>query len=370
MDKDAELQIVARLKKESAVSTAPQKNILESIIAKIYWEYFQQNRWKYHQRSRTEDVINPDDFRTWDTHTMFEEIHRHFQRSLQDENVLMKTSLASINELIVEATNSRLYRPTVYDLLAYTAIDFYKTDEHSLTLGINRFVLKDTAYFSSFETMKLPEADTFSFQLNALKLYQKLLQFHKNRDTTAYVDAELQRLAFLMKAGSFEHDNQHYKNALRKISKENQHHPSSALADFEFASLLLREGSDYRPGENPEVQFSKKEALAYCDKAIKAFPGSHGAEKCAILRSRILDHAILIRTEKFIPINKPSFIRISYANTKSISFRAYPVSFEFYEDFWQQNDSTMLSRLQSIPVAAQWNIDLKDLQDYQQHIPK
>lgn len=367
LSKDAEVQIVNRLIKESAISTAPQKNIIESIIAKIYWQYFQENRWRYYQRTRTTEKVNPDDFRTWDTRTMFEEIHHHFQLSLQDEDVLQKTRLTAINELINEATNSQLYRPTVFDLLANIAIDFYQTDENSLSIPKNGFVLNDTLYFNAFEDMTLAHADSLSLQLNALKLYQRLLRFHKDKDTTAYVDAELQRLNFLVKAGNFDNENHFYKTALRRLSTKFKHHPASTLSDFEFASVLYREGSAYSPGGDREIQFRLTEALDYCEKAIQAFPKSDGAEKCAILKSKILDYRINLQAEKFIPIDKPSFMKVAYANISALSFRIYPMSPDDYDKFLRSNDSTMMAQLKAMPVVSQWKVELKNIGDYQQH---
>ena len=53
LQENAEIGIVNKFKTEISQSERPLKNLLESVLANIYWEYFKQNRWKYYQRSRT-----------------------------------------------------------------------------------------------------------------------------------------------------------------------------------------------------------------------------------------------------------------------------------------------------------------------------
>ncbi|MFN7494677.1 MAG: hypothetical protein ACK5RG_17280, partial [Cyclobacteriaceae bacterium] len=55
LEEDAELLIVNRFKKEIGESKFPHKNILESMLASIYWQHFQENRWRYYNRSQTDE---------------------------------------------------------------------------------------------------------------------------------------------------------------------------------------------------------------------------------------------------------------------------------------------------------------------------
>jgi len=45
IEEEAKLKIIQRFKKTIAESKAPEKNILESILAQMYWKYYQQNRY-------------------------------------------------------------------------------------------------------------------------------------------------------------------------------------------------------------------------------------------------------------------------------------------------------------------------------------
>ena len=70
-----------------AKSTFPTKNILESYLANLYWQYFQQNRYQFYNRTKTEIKVDSIDFRTWDLTTLFNEISIHFNASLQNTRV-------------------------------------------------------------------------------------------------------------------------------------------------------------------------------------------------------------------------------------------------------------------------------------------
>src|SRR5690606_19223444 len=100
---DAELLIVEKWKNEIETSAVPLKNILESVLANLYWQYFRENRWKYYNRSHTQEVININDFRTWDAEAMFREIHKHYQLSLADTQVLQQINVSLLNEILIQA---------------------------------------------------------------------------------------------------------------------------------------------------------------------------------------------------------------------------------------------------------------------------
>ncbi len=51
---------------KEAIATAPEpmKPVMNAILANWYWNYFNQNRWQFMQRTQTENVPS-DDFTTW-----------------------------------------------------------------------------------------------------------------------------------------------------------------------------------------------------------------------------------------------------------------------------------------------------------------
>jgi TonB-dependent SusC/RagA subfamily outer membrane receptor len=365
LQEDAELEIIRRFEKEISESSFPQRNILSGILARIYWEYLQQNRYVIFQRSVVNDATS-NDFRTWDARLFFREIHRHFRSALHHPIQLQRISLDTIDEILINAENSRLYRPTLYDFLAHMALDFYQAEESSLITPANKFVVDDIGYLNNFEAIAIAAPDSLAPLAEALKIYQSLLAFHK-KDTLAYVNVELERLQLVIGSGTFPNGDELHKTALKKISDTYRSHPASALADYELARMLFDEGQDYTPAKK-DNQFKKAEAMAICNRVIETFPESHGGEKCAIMKKQMMTSSLSLQSETFIPVNKPSLIQISYKNISSLSFAAYPVTAEYYERLISRmNDTTMLAEIKKLKPAAQWQVALKNLRDYQTH---
>src|SRR5690606_26263893 len=82
LEEDAQLNIVQEFKSAIAQSQFPTKNILESYLANLYWNYFQQNRYRFYNRTETEEKMDEIDFRTRDLNTIFSDKGTYFDSSL------------------------------------------------------------------------------------------------------------------------------------------------------------------------------------------------------------------------------------------------------------------------------------------------
>ena len=85
LEEDAQLKIATDFKQEIDKAEFPTKNVLESYLANLYWQFFQQNRYQFYNRTKTEVKVDSVDFRTWDLTTLFKEITVHFDASLENE---------------------------------------------------------------------------------------------------------------------------------------------------------------------------------------------------------------------------------------------------------------------------------------------
>ena len=183
LEEDAQLNIVNLFKSEiEKRNNIVTKHLMENMLATMYWQYFQQNRYKFYNRTKTEIKVDDVDFRTWDLETLFHEIHMYYQRSLKNGLLLQQEPLENYTILINEAKGSKIYRPTLFDLLSHNALAFYKTDENSITQPAYKFKIEDSALIShseEFIDLDLTSQDSLSLQLNALKIYHNLLKFHR-----------------------------------------------------------------------------------------------------------------------------------------------------------------------------------------------
>src|SRR3954471_4067329 len=81
---------ITRMQAEIAKAPAQMVPLLDTILANWYWHYFQNNRWRFMQRTATAQSPG-NDFTTWDLSRLFAEIDREFTRALSGPDQLKKT---------------------------------------------------------------------------------------------------------------------------------------------------------------------------------------------------------------------------------------------------------------------------------------
>ena len=104
--------------------------VMDTLLAHWYWQYFQQNRWRFMQRTATAQQPGKD-FTTWDLPRLFAEIDRQFQKALAAEPTLEAEPISAWNDLLQKGTMPDSYRPTLYDFIAQEALDFYTSGEQA-----------------------------------------------------------------------------------------------------------------------------------------------------------------------------------------------------------------------------------------------
>jgi len=372
LEEDAQLKIINLFKDEIAISKFPTKNILESVLANLYWQYFQQNRWQFYNRTKTSEKVDETDFRTWDLQTIFKEIHVHFKNSLENGLVSQLIDLREFSEILNLQKDSKTYRPTLFDFLSHNCLYFYKTNETSITKPSYAFEINDVKLldnFKEFSTVNLETKDSLSLQFNALKIYQKLVQFHQStQNMNALIMVDLERLQFVKQHATFENKNAIYLKSLINFKNEASQFKASTLIDFEIATVYSNEGNNYNAITTPENQFKKTKAIEICNSAINSYPKSIGAEKCKALKQQILNKTLQITAEKYIPINTFSKVLVSYKNVEKLYFTIYKISDSEKEQFYKiYNDEEKTNFIKKLQIKNQFNTTLKTENDYQQH---
>ncbi len=372
LEEDAQLKIITDFKTEIDKSATPTKNLLQNVLANLYWQYFQQNRYKFYNRTKTESKVDPSDFRTWDLQTLFSEIHTYFDASLQNGLILQKTSLDPFDVIINKGEGSKLFRPTLYDFLSHNALNFYVTKEYNITKPAYKFEINDTNYLSNakdYSTLQLISKDTASLEFKALKIYQDLIAFHlKDKNPIALTDVNIQRLKFVYENGRFTNKDKLLENAFKTESEAYDSNEVSALYNFELATLYTTQGNNYSTKKDAAIQWKLKEAIALCDRAITKFPESIGAKKCQRLKSQIEAPSLSIQSEAFLPIQKKAKLLLTYKNINALSFSIYKLSNDEYQNFikiYRENEKEAF--IEKLSVEKNWKTTLKNENDYQQH---
>ncbi|WP_407557274.1 alpha-2-macroglobulin family protein [Winogradskyella sp. 4-2091] len=377
LEEDAQLNIVKRFKSEiEATSDLAAKHIMENMLATMYWQYYQQNRWKFYNRSKTSEKVS-DDFRAWDLETIFKEIHTYYQYSLENGILLQLESLNKYSTLIHQQDNSIDYRPTLYDLLSHNALSFYKSDENSITQPAYKFTISDEDFIADSETFinaNLSSKDTLSLQRNALKIYQNLIKFHrKDKTTKAFVDIDIKRLNFVKEHAVFSNIDELLLKTLKSKSEELKSSELSALYDYEIAIVYKNQGYLYSSdNDNKDIKAAQrwklKDAIDICNSVISKYPKSIGAQKCEVLIEQIKLPSLQLNAEEFTSISSSSKTLVTYKNLEHLKFEIYKVSQNqlkrYNSSYRADKKKAFFNRLK---IYETFSTALKTEGDYQEH---
>ncbi|WP_426429483.1 alpha-2-macroglobulin family protein [Winogradskyella sp. HB-48] len=373
LEEEAQLNIVNLFKSEIETSKdIPTKHLLENMLATMYWQYFQQNRYKFYDRTKTDAKVS-DDFRTWDLETLFNEINVYYQRSLENGLLLQQESLENYSALLNEAKDSKIYRPTLYDLLCHNALLFYKTTENSITQPSYKFKIEDEIFIADSEhfiNLKIASKDSLSLQVHALKIYQNLTKFHRsNQVSKAFVAIDIERLNYVAQHATFNNKKEALLNSLKEKANQLQDSPLSALYNFEIAKTYRELGSQYNHNnDSDEYRWKLKETLELCNSVISKYPESEGAKQCEVLKQQILQSSLRLEAEEFLPINSTSRILVTYKNLSSLDFSIYKIDINQLETFNLSNNAEdRLKFFNKLKPLHSFTSNLKSEGDYQEH---
>ncbi len=371
LEEEAQLKIINDFKTKISKSNFPVKNILENMLANLYWQYFKTNRRKFYKRTKTSEKVNAEDFRTWDLETLFLEVHTHYQNALKNGLLLQMEPLANYSVLLKEQKDSKIYRPTLYDFLSYNALQFYKTSETHITKPAYRFEINQPDFFNdaeSFSKIQLQTKDSTALQFHALKIYKNLIRFHlRNRNNTALTDANLNRLKFVHSNTTLTNKQTLLLEALDK-ERKNTSNATAALYDFEIAKIYFKQSKAYVAERDDTHRWKAQKALELCKTVIENYPKSYAATKCKLLQSKITQTYLEITTETVIPIQQESRLLIRYKNAKQLHLKSYKLStaqlLKFNKAYNQEDKEAFLKKLKTV---HSWEYPLKNENDYQQH---
>ena len=372
LEEDAQLKVIENFKKHIATSTFPTKNVLENVLANLYWQYFNGNRYKFYNRTKTANKVDNNDFRTWGLETLFKEIHCHFESSLENAEELQKTGIYDYSDILQISKESKTYRPTLYDFLANNALEFYKSSETSITRPSYKFSIDNPDFsrnYNTFSKLNITSKDTLSLKFNALKIYQELILFHlKNNNLDALVDIDIHRLNFVNNHATFNDKEAILVSTLKASKEKTKTNKASGLYAFEIAKTYNNKANSYLANTAEKDRYKNKEALEICNSIIKRFPKSLGAKKCTILKNQILEKTLFITAEKSIPIQKNSRLLINYKNIDTLNFKVYKITnkqlYQFNKVYQLKEKIKLINTLENV---SNWTSKLRNENDYLQH---
>ncbi|MDI9364012.1 MAG: alpha-2-macroglobulin family protein [Flavobacterium sp.] len=341
------------------------KNILYSLLANRYLQYYNANRWQVYNRSKT-TTVNKLDIETWNADDFGAAISHFFLKSIANASLLQGVSIAAYDALIFKGNATQL-RPTLYDLLAHEALDYFKTGDYYLTKPTYAFELKDVLALSNantFITTTFTSTDTASHLLKSLQLFQQLLQFHNNdTDKNAFVDVDLERIEWVYKNLIADKETA-YAQALTGVTAI----PSArtAQAYYLLANHFAQAANNYQPFGDTSKRFGKVKAMKIIKEGLAMYQqDDDGIYNLENLKQSILQKSITTQVEEVNLPNMPFRALVSFKNVDTLFVRIIKLPKKtFMQNNWHNADYDELAAMPFVTTFAQ---PLPTTTDYQQH---
>lgn len=357
--------------KEIATAAEPAKSILRNITASSYWNYFSMNRWRFYNRTETVN-FKKDDIATWGTADFHKKITELFLASIANEKLLQQTKLTAYDPILIKG-NARFLRPTLYDLLAQSALIYFYNDENSITkpayvFEIDHPVALDEA--GKFAAFNFAKRDTTASLFHALKLFQRLIRFHLNDEKPdALVNVDIQRIQFAYENGIMENKEELYKTALNRIGSK---YPNLQVADeawYLLARWYATKAAGYDALRDTSNRYAYLQAKEICERVAAKKDTSEGWVQCKNLLNEITRPDLQLQTEKVNVPGLPFRTLVSWKNFTQLHFRLIKIdnnTLERISDNYGGNDDYW-QRLLALPATKTFSRSLPDTRDHQQH---
>ncbi|MEI6898835.1 MAG: alpha-2-macroglobulin family protein, partial [Bacteroidota bacterium] len=383
---------------EIAKANEPTRQVLYSILAELFSHYYSDNRYTFQNRTAISGVTD-DSIETWDLSRLMKKTVNAYLKSLENYDLTRKIMTKDWAAIIQSEENEngspmgmmrggkansnkedenapftcKSCRPTLYDFLAWRALDFFLDGQSLMIVSSDRPMLNQPSLFMPakiFATNRIMlPTDTSSPETFALKILRDLAAFHlTDPDPSALIDEEVQRFNLIKDKGTMANRDSLYLDAMEKLQKQFASFPESAEIIFTIASFHSDLGVRYKAGDSEKNQWELKKAVRLCDEAITQFPLSNGAAKCKNLKEQILSPKGNMTAEQAVIPAKPSLALLTHKNFKTVWFRLVKGDPEKYPDHVDgENNEDQLRRYLSLPVLKSWQETLPDTGDYQSH---
>lgn len=331
-EENAFIKNLTRLRKEADEASFPAKPLLHSMLGEMYWQYYQQNRYEFMNRSETVD-FDVDDIETWSLARIVSETTNQYRLSLEDAEK-SKAEKVDVYTPVLHKGNElgKQLRPTLYDFIAHRAVDFFSSSEPELAKPAYAFELDKEVYLAdakAFIDVTVESKDSTAMKFYALQIFQELERFHINdADPAALVDIDLKRLKFVKNHLTLPTKDELYLKAIENLEKQVLDNKVVGRVTVEKARIFVESSSLYNPLQGDNHKWDLKKAYDLCEAAKKRFLDSDGAILCENLQEDILNKSVSAELEEVNVPGLPFRSLVSYKNFTELHYRIIKVNRE------------------------------------------
>lgn len=372
-EKTSDIEIglqVQQLKKElDQAAGIAESSILHMVLAKKYERYFQDQRWTILGR-KTTIATNKTDIQTWSGKDFEAAIATHYTAALKHHAELYAVPLNRLDALVLKGNDTTgVFKNNLLDLLATTALEYYKINENYSSTAIYQKPISNPAILSpaaDFMRTQFNVTETGEANFKVIGLYQLLLQLHGqagNHNMMARYDAD--RIEWANKNAAFPNKATAYRSALNQLLQYNNT-TISAGALYLQAALEIDRGSTYEPFGDTTNRYALNNALKIVDAAKQllgeAFWAKNGFHR---LYQQINKVNLTGQVEKTNLPDQPFRALIRYQNLDTVYARIYSLnSREFLRNNYLPEFEEIMSGRQPADSFVQ---ALPHTGDHQQH---
>ena len=341
----------------------PEKQLMHSILARLYRFYYQENRFRILEQS-VDGGETSADIREWNVTDFRNTITYHYDQSLSAPSAMDSVSLKQYLPLLTKTSAEAFsLQPSLFDFVAAQALDFYRSNDAGLSAFTNeKTKLADWVWesYAIFTTKKLPASDEPKM-MELQILQQLLLSNFKNGHTEALINNDLQRFELLRDylAGQSGTDSL-YLDALDQLQKAFSKHESSAQIAATRASYYM--------SYNTAGKADYTTALKICEEAVEAFPNSRGAAQCQHFKQEITARELSAIVQQVLVPGQPVAVRLSYRNVTNPMLRIARISSESLSRIMEiQNEEARVAAFSQLSPLLDKSLTLPFEPDYKTH---
>jgi len=366
---DNEIFSIAEIEKEINVSKEPVASLLKSLLAGMYWNYYQQYRWQLYDRTTTAK-FSKTDIATWNAEDFHTRIGQLYMQSVKEEKLLQQTKLQSYDAIITKG-NVRHLRPTLYDLLVHRALDYFENDERDIKKPAYAFEIDQASAFdpaADFVTRKFPTKDSSSLQHKALHIYQKLISFHlKDVKPDALIDADIKRIEFIKNKSTHPAKDELYFNSINHIANQYGQLPAASQAWYLIAAYYNEKAESYKPYGDTTHRFDRIKAKEICERLLQQKDSSEGKINAFNLLNSINSHSLQFTVEKVNIPGQAFRSLVNYKNISTLYLRIIKADEKLKELMMNQYDENYWPSIIAASALKNWQQPLPVTNDLQEH---
>ena len=346
-----------------------EQSILHCYIANSYKAYFNANQWQITNRTNTATTAEKD-IQTWTSNDFIKKIIFHYQEAIAPAMALQHEPISKWMPLISKGNYPEL-RPTLYDLIAHEALDFFKANLSYRVQEKTDFELSADKIFSPltpFLALPLEKNDTLSRNYQALQLFQELLLFHtgtKNR--AAILALDIERIQWLYQ--KFPNATLPYLNTLSHLQNQfndlqGADEVYALLADYYYAK-----GELYQPFGDTTYRWDKVKSKKIIDDRIQAYPSNKtgGRYRMDDIKASIVNPSIYVETELVNIPRKPFRSLVKYKNIDTLYIRIIRASEATNKQLESKSNYNYWKIITSLIPEKEWIQALPNMGDFQFH---